>query len=86
MILKINSTRATHRILTSSYLCANELKYTSLPLFDITNNCWKFGQDLLNGCWDMGIGNIVICRPAGGLKLKCRAWRVQPYTPEYMSG
>ena len=47
--------------------CANELKFTNLPLFDITNNCWKFGQDLLNGCWDMGIGNIVICRPAGGL-------------------
>ena len=39
----------------------------NLPLFDITNNCWKFGQDLLNGCWDMGIGNIAICRPAGGL-------------------
>ena len=52
------------------FLAANVCKYTvryavRLP---ISNNCWKFGEYLMSGCWDMGISNVVICRPAGGFK------------------
>ena len=37
-----------------SYQYANELKFTNLCLFSISNNCRKFGNDLFNGCRDMG--------------------------------
>ena len=43
------------------YQYTNELKFTNLCLFYISNNCWKFGNDLFNGCRDMGIHNY---RPA----------------------
>ena len=44
-----------------SYQYANELKFTNLCLFSISNNCRKFGNDLFNGCRDMG---TQIYRPA----------------------
>ena len=44
-----------------SYQYANELKFTNLDLFSISNNCRQFGNDLLNGCRDMGTQH---CRPA----------------------
>ena len=43
------------------YQYANELKFSNLCLFYISNNCSKFGNDLFNGCRDMGIQHY---RPA----------------------
>ena len=36
------------------YEYANELKFKKMSLFYMSNNCWKFGNDLFNGCRDMG--------------------------------
>ena len=44
-----------------SYQYANELKFSNVCLFYIRNNCSKFGNDLFNGCQDMGIQHY---RPA----------------------
>ena len=33
---------------------ANELTFTNVRLFSISNNCCQFGNDLFNSCRDMG--------------------------------
>ena len=47
--------------LVTIYQYANELTFSNLCLFYIRNNCSKFGNDLFNGCQDMGIQHY---RPA----------------------